>query len=220
MNKTPPAASRIFAMVAFAFSCFGLLLFLWLSFGGSVPLKPKGYRFQVALPGGDAARHPGRRPRRRRPGRQGRRQAPRPAANLTLATIELDRKYAPLRSDARATLRQKTLLGETFVELTLGSTDAPLLEEDGRLPNDQVQPSDRDRRGAQHLRPVHPQGVPHVAAGARRRRSTGRGQDLNDSFGTLPAFVESGGDLTEALDEEQAGARACSCATRASSSAR
>ena len=29
----------------FAFSCFGLLLFLWLSFGGSIPLKPKGYRF-------------------------------------------------------------------------------------------------------------------------------------------------------------------------------
>ena len=33
-------------MVIFALSCFGLLLFLWLAFGGPIPLKPKGYRFQ------------------------------------------------------------------------------------------------------------------------------------------------------------------------------
>ena len=32
----------------------------------------------------------------------------------------------------------------------------------------------------------------------------GRGQDLNDSFGNLPAFVDSGGDLFEVLDEQSA----------------
>ena len=37
-------------MVLFALSCFGLLLFLWLSFGGPIPLKPKGYQFKVAFP--------------------------------------------------------------------------------------------------------------------------------------------------------------------------
>ena len=37
-------------MVAFSLSCFGILLFLWLSFGGSVPLRPKGYRVNVAFP--------------------------------------------------------------------------------------------------------------------------------------------------------------------------
>ena len=37
-------------MVVFALSCFGLLLFLWLSFGGPIPLKPKGYRVQVGFP--------------------------------------------------------------------------------------------------------------------------------------------------------------------------
>ena len=36
-------------MVIFALSCFGLLLFLWLAFGGSIPLKPKGYRFQASF---------------------------------------------------------------------------------------------------------------------------------------------------------------------------
>ncbi len=34
-------------MVAFAASCVGLLLFLWISFGGTIPFAPQGYRFSV-----------------------------------------------------------------------------------------------------------------------------------------------------------------------------
>ncbi|HWH95385.1 MAG TPA: MlaD family protein, partial [Baekduia sp.] len=47
MQKQAPSLGRIVVMVGFALSCFGLLLFLWLAFGGPVPLKPKGYRFTV-----------------------------------------------------------------------------------------------------------------------------------------------------------------------------
>jgi ABC-type transporter Mla subunit MlaD len=50
MNKSAPSILRILTMVVFALSCFGLLLFLWLSFGGPIPLKPQGYRVQVAFP--------------------------------------------------------------------------------------------------------------------------------------------------------------------------
>src|SRR5467141_605969 len=50
MQKQAPSFGRILTMVLFALSCFALLLFLWLSFGGSIPLKPKGYRFKVAVP--------------------------------------------------------------------------------------------------------------------------------------------------------------------------
>ena len=71
MNKSAPSFGRIAAMVVFALSCFGLLLFLWLAFGGAVPLKPKGYRVQRLVRRGDAARHRGRRADLRRPGRQG-----------------------------------------------------------------------------------------------------------------------------------------------------
>ncbi len=202
MNKTPPTTSRIIVMAGFAFSCFGLLLFLWLSFGGAVPLKPEGYRFQAGFPEATqlatqadvrvAGVPVGKVVSKRRD----------PAANLTLATIELDRKYAPLRMNARATLRQKTLLGETFIELTLGSDDAPLLEENGRLPNDQIQPS-------VEIDEVLNTFDPYTRKAFRTWQQElgasvdGRGQDLNDSFGTLPAFIESGADLTEALDEEK-----------------
>src|SRR5207244_9234980 len=36
MQKNAPSLPRIAAMVIFALSCFGLLLFLWLSFGGAM----------------------------------------------------------------------------------------------------------------------------------------------------------------------------------------
>ena len=49
MQKSAPSFGRIAAMVVFALSCFGLLLFLWLAFGGPVPLKPKGYRFTASF---------------------------------------------------------------------------------------------------------------------------------------------------------------------------
>ena len=50
MQKEGPSIGRIGAMVIFALSCFGLLTFLWISFGGSVPLKPKEYQLKIHFP--------------------------------------------------------------------------------------------------------------------------------------------------------------------------
>jgi phospholipid/cholesterol/gamma-HCH transport system substrate-binding protein len=50
MQKRAPTLGNILVIILFALSCFGLLMFLWESFGGPLPLKPKGYRFQVAFP--------------------------------------------------------------------------------------------------------------------------------------------------------------------------
>ena len=45
------------AMVVFALSCVGILLYLWLTFGGPVPLRPESYRFEAQVPRGrDAGR--------------------------------------------------------------------------------------------------------------------------------------------------------------------
>src|SRR5688572_20106018 len=122
MQKQAPSIGRLLTMVVFALSCFGLLLFLWLSFGGPIPLKPKGYRVDVAFP--EATQLAVEADVRASGVPIGRVRAKRQEANRTVATLELEREYAPLRSDARATLRQKTLLGETFVELTMGTQRA------------------------------------------------------------------------------------------------
>src|SRR3954453_13818843 len=109
MQKQAPTFGRLLTMALFALSCFGLLLFLWLSFGGSVPLKPKGYCIQVAFSEavqlGDYAdvRTAGVSVGKERPKELD------PEGNHTDATRDIDRRFAPTRSDARAILRQKTL---------------------------------------------------------------------------------------------------------------
>ena len=50
MQKRAPTLGNLLVIVLFVLSCFGLLMFLWESFGGPLPLKPKGYRFSVAFP--------------------------------------------------------------------------------------------------------------------------------------------------------------------------
>ena len=42
-----------------------------------------------------------------------------------IATLEIDSEFAPIPEDTQAILRQKTLLGETYVELTPGSPGNP-----------------------------------------------------------------------------------------------
>ena len=50
MQKRAPTLGNILVIILFVLSCFGLLMFLWESFGGPLPLKPKGYRFTAAFP--------------------------------------------------------------------------------------------------------------------------------------------------------------------------
>ena len=79
--------------------------------------------------------------------------------------IELQSRYAPLPSDARAILRQKTLLGETYVELTPGTPDAAPVPEDGALAEARSSgPSSSTRSSARSTPDAR--GVPDLDAGA------------------------------------------------------
>src|SRR3954452_20787832 len=129
MQKSAPTLPKLLTMVVFALTCFGLLLFLWLSFGGPIPLKPQGYRVNVAFPeatqlGLEAdVRIAGVSVGKvRAKGIDGAHR------ERTVATLELDPKYSPLHTDAKAILRQKTLLGETYVELTPGTKGSPAVK--------------------------------------------------------------------------------------------
>ncbi len=200
MVKQAPTFGRLFTMVLFALSCFCLLLFLWLSFGGSVPLKPQGYRVNVAFP---EATQLGLEAEVRVAGvavgnvRQKDISAKYP--NRTVATLELDSKYAPIAADSRAILRQKTLLGETYVELTPGTKAAPRIKEGGWLANTQVKKTVELDEIFQALDPVTRESFrtwQRDLAGSVK----GRGQDVNDALGTLPKFAADADDLLTVLD--------------------
>lgn len=200
MNKQAPSFGRILVMVLFALSCFGLLLFLWLSFGGAVPLKPQGYRVNVAFPQAtQLAVEADVRVAGVSVGKVRKKRLDDDHPNRTVAVIELDRRFAPLSRDARAMLRQKTLLGETFVELTPGDPDGPKVPEGGWLADGRV-------RDAVELDEVFEALDPQTRQAFRTWQQSlakaveGRGTDLNDAFGSLPAFASDGRRLLDVLD--------------------
>ena len=50
MQKQAPSVGRILIAVGFTLSCFGLILFLWIAFGGPIPLKPESYKITAYFP--------------------------------------------------------------------------------------------------------------------------------------------------------------------------
>jgi phospholipid/cholesterol/gamma-HCH transport system substrate-binding protein len=206
MNKSAPSFGRISAMVVFALSCFGLLLFLWLAFGGPVPLKPKGYRFTASFSEATQLSTEADVRISGVPVGKVKTIEPDKQTGRSDVEIELESRYAPLPSDARAILRQKTLLGETYVELTPGSADAPKLAEGGSLREGQVSDTvqldeifrtfDADTRQAfQTWMQEQGRGIGPY------------GRDVNDALGNLGPFAEDAARLVDILNRQEGAVR-------------
>ncbi|HEY1277934.1 MAG TPA: MlaD family protein [Thermoleophilaceae bacterium] len=203
MNKSAPTPGRVFAMVGFTLSVFGLLLFLWIAFGGTIPLHPKGYRVKVAFPEASLlVQEADVRMAGVNIGKVKEKELA-PGGRRTLATLELDSHFAPIPRNTRAILRSKSLLGETYVELTPGDKRTGNLPDGGTLPNSQVQDTVEldeifkifDERTRQNFRDwIREAGI---ATGGDYAR------DLNDSIGNLAPFFEGGADLLRPLDEQE-----------------
>jgi virulence factor Mce-like protein len=188
-------------MVAFALSCFGILVFLWLNFGGSVPLKPKGYRVTVAFP--DATQLAQEADVRISGVRIGRVKTlePNQRTGLTDTELEIDARYVPIPRDTRAILRQKTLLGETYVELSPGTPSSGAVEDGGRLAAGNVSETvELD----EILRTFDPETRAQFSiwmdqAGAA---ALDNAESLNDALGLLTPFAENTSDVLEVLNQQ------------------
>ncbi len=206
MIKEIPSIPKLLTMVAFALGSFGALLFLWLSFGGPVPFHPKGYRVQVQFP--EAGQLTEQSDVRISGVNVGKVIKVHPNANgPTAATIEIRPKYAPIPAATRATLRSKTLLGETFVELAPDrGRDPKPLDENGTIPVAQVAPTvelDELLRTFDEPTRERFQIWMQSQAGAL----DGRGADLNAAFQAFPDLVDSFAELSATLDAQTNGVR-------------
>jgi ABC-type transporter Mla subunit MlaD len=138
MSKRAPSTTQLLVITAFALACFGILLFLWITFGGPTPFKAKSY--QVTVPFTEASQLAEQSDVRISGVDVGKVENIElgPNGHESVALLNIDDKYAPLPEGTRAMLRTKTLLGETYVELTPGSNEEPALEDGGELPAAQV----------------------------------------------------------------------------------
>jgi ABC-type transporter Mla subunit MlaD len=138
MSKRAPSTTQLLVITAFALACFGILLFLWVTFGGPTPFKAKSY--QVTVPFTEASQLAEQSDVRISGVDVGKVENIElgPNGHESVALLNIDDKYAPLPQGTRAMLRTKTLLGETYVELTPGSNSEPALADGEELPAAQV----------------------------------------------------------------------------------
>jgi len=197
----------IVAMVGFTAACVGIVLYLWVAFGGSTPLSAEGYRFDVRFPeAGQLTKEADVRISGVNVGKVKQLEA-NTQTGVSDATIELQSEYAPLPLDTKAILRQKTLLGETYVELTPGvGGGTRMLADGGTLPAGAVSPTveldeifrafDPDTRRA-FSSWMDSQG-----------RAVGeRGAALNDALANLTPFAQDAGDVFRILERQDVATR-------------
>jgi virulence factor Mce-like protein len=203
MQKQAPTIGRMLVMVGFALSCFGLLLFMWLAFGGPIPLKPKGY--QVKLSFGEATQLAVEADVRISgvPVGKVKTVEPNQRTGRSTAVIQLEERFAPLARDTQAILRQKTLLGETYVELTPGNPRrAGTIPEGGALPAGQVSDTveldeifrafDQDTRKAFQ-----------TWMAEQSNALDGRAQDISDILGNLEPFANDANEILTVLNSQE-----------------
>jgi virulence factor Mce-like protein len=196
-----PRRSALAAAIAFALSCVGLMIFVWTQFGGTIPLAAQGYRFHLRftnaanLVPGDDVRISGI--------DVGKVVAVKDSGQYALATLELQRRYTPISSDAHAILRLKTLLGEVFVALSPGSASAPQLADGGTLPSTQVEPTQPLDKVLQTFNPRTQRNLDRLLAGFSTGLA-GRGAALNDALGNADAATGQLDTLAGILDRDRA----------------
>jgi virulence factor Mce-like protein len=201
METSAPSFAKIATMVLFALSCFGLLLYLWLSFGGGIPFAPEGYRFEASFP---YAQELAAQADVRIAGVSVGKVISvglDPQGNRTLATIQLDNQYAPLHTGATAILREKTIIGETYVQIDPGPESDPPIKDGGMLPRSSVAPAVQLDQIFDAFDPTTRKAF-QVWQQDLAQALAGNGQNLNSVLGNLPTFAADGADLLQTLDIE------------------
>ena len=202
MSKRAPSTAQLLVIVGFALSCFGILLFLWVTFGGPTPFRAQTY--QIKVPFDEATQLAEQSDVRISGVNVGKVQSIELAPNgsQALATVDIDAKYAPLPRSIRAILRTKTLLGETYIELTPGSAESPKLADGGTLPEanvaQSVQLDEIFRTFDPETRAAFQTWMQEAAVAIQ-----GQGQSLSYAFGQLEPTLSELAGLFRVLDSQR-----------------
>jgi virulence factor Mce-like protein len=125
-----------------------------------------------------------------------------PRGNRLIATIGINPQYVPFHTDARAILRSKTLAGETYVEMTPGTRNAPVLRDGGTLRQGQVQAN------VQLDQVLNAFDAPTRRALQVWQQELGRaienrGVQLNNVLGNLPGLAANADEVLSTLDTQR-----------------
>jgi phospholipid/cholesterol/gamma-HCH transport system substrate-binding protein len=204
MVTQAPKKMAVFAAIAFSLSCVGLMIFVWTQFGGSIPFAPQGYRIKALfqetglLVANADVRVAGV--------NIGKVTAVAPEGIDSLVTMNIDSQYAPIPTDTRAILREKTLLGEAYVEFSSGNGSGPKFRDGGTIPVSQVDKTQQlDQVLASFNTPTQ-HNLQKLLNGTGEALA-GQGENLNDAIGNFDPFVTDLGAVVGVLNAQQANLR-------------
>jgi phospholipid/cholesterol/gamma-HCH transport system substrate-binding protein len=206
MSKRAPSTAQLLVIAGFALSCFGILLFLWITFGGPTPFKAKPY--EIKVPFNEATQLAQQSDVRISGVSVGKVQTieQSPDGQQAQATIHIEDQYAPIPRGTRAILRTKTLLGETYVELTPGDADGPKLADGGTLARANVAESAQldeiFRTFDTRTRAAFQEWLQESAIAI-----AGQGQGLSNGLAELEPFFAEFGKLFRLLDTQRLAVR-------------
>jgi phospholipid/cholesterol/gamma-HCH transport system substrate-binding protein len=190
-------------MAVFTLGCFGVLLFLWLAFGGTIPLKPQKYEIKASFPEATTlAEQADVRIAGVNVGKVRKKDLDK-GGNATRVWLTIDPQYGPLPEDTKAILRQKTLLGETYVELTPGSKTAPKIKDGEEIEPGKIEPTvELDEILQIFDKPTKQAFRAWIKDSALVTRNGG-GKDLNAALGNLSGFATDGADVLGVLNKQK-----------------
>jgi ABC-type transporter Mla subunit MlaD len=202
MSKRAPSTAQLLVIAGFALSCFGILLFLWITFGGPTPFKAKTY--EIKVPFNEATQLAQQSDVRISGVSVGKVQniEESPNGQQAQATIDIEDKYAPIPQGTRAILRTKTLLGETYVELTPGNANGPKLPDGGTLASANVAESAQlDEIFRTFNKPTRAAFQEWMQEGAVA--IAGRGQSFSSALAELEPFFSEFDKVFRVLDTQR-----------------
>ncbi len=186
MVTQAPKRTAVFAAVAFALSCIGLIVFVWTQFGGSIPFAPQGYRVRalfaetgLLVPNADV---------RIAGVNVGKVEAVQARGVDSLVTMQIDSRYAPIPRDTRAVLREKTLIGEGYIQLSAGDPRSGRIPDGGSIPAAQVMRTQQLDQVLNSFTPAVQHDLEAVLNGTGDALA-GEGEDLNNAIGNVDPMV-------------------------------
>jgi virulence factor Mce-like protein len=194
----------IFAALAFSLSCIGLIVFVWTQFGGSIPFAPQGYRVKalfsetgLLVPNADV---------RISGVNVGKVQTVQARGVDSLVTMQIDSRFAPIPRDTHAILREKTLIGEAYVDLSPGTPASGKIPDGGTMASSNVAHTEELDQVLNSFTPAVQHDLEAVLNGTGTALA-GRGQGLNDAIGNLDPLVTELSAVIGVLNDQSVGLR-------------
>ena len=200
MVTQAPKRTAVMAAVAFTLSCLGLMIFVWTQFGGTVPFSPEGYRINAVftetgllVPNADV---------RIAGVNVGKVTNVQARGIKSYVTMDIQHQYAPIPVNTRAILREKTLLGEAYIELSTGNGSGPKFADGGTIPATQIDSTQQlDTVLGSFNKPTQ-QNLQALLNGTFTSLA-GRGEDLNAAIGNLDPAVTELSAVVGVLNQQQ-----------------